>query len=60
MQVRPTEPARAITERLLAALDNGASENVALPYDAPCGSSPESSKVAKNPELVRRMELGVR
>ncbi len=35
-------------DRLLATLDNGASENVAPPCGASFGSSPKSSKVAKS------------
>jgi len=42
---------------LLAALNDGASQNVTPPYGAPCGSSPESSKVAENPSLAQTGRL---
>ena len=40
--------------RVLDTFDDRASENVAPPCDAPCGSSPESSKVAKPLDLSRK------
>ncbi len=55
MQVRVTKPAPAITERLLATLDDGASEGVAPPCGGASGASPGSSKVAKSPIVRRRL-----
>lgn len=41
-------------QRFLATLEDGASENVALPCSATCAASPEWSKVANDPDREQR------